>query len=97
VLLRLAAPLDQLFTAWLAEHYPDRQARVLNRIRETRDGRISDAQFGRRMRGTGPYAEQLAALFAVAIRKHGLDRPSPPLSTAAFRRPPAVGDQMRLL
>jgi hypothetical protein len=70
---------------------------VLHRIRETRAGRISDSQFGRRMRGTGAYAEQLAALFAVAIRKHGLDRPSPPLSTAAFRRPPAVGDQMRLL
>jgi DNA repair photolyase len=96
-LLRLAAPLDGLFTTWLAEHYPDRQARVLHRIRETRDGRISDSEFGHRMRGTGPYAEQLAALFAVAARKHGLDRPLPELSIAAFRRPPAVGDQMRLL
>ena len=97
VLLRLAAPLDQIFTAWLAEHYPDRRTRVLNRIRETRQGRISDSEFGRRMRGTGAYAEQLAALFAVATRKHSLDRPLPPLSAAAFRRPPAVGDQMRLL
>jgi len=97
VLLRLAAPLDQIFTTWLAEHYPDRQARVLNRIRETRDGRISDTQFGRRMRGTGPYAEQLAALFAVSTRKHGLGRPLPALSTAAFHRPTVVGDQMRLL
>ncbi len=96
-LLRLAKPLDQIFTAWLAEHYPDRQARVLNRIRETRAGRISDSEFGRRMRGTGPYADQIAALFAVTMRKHGLDQPVPPLSTAAFRRPPAVGDQMRLL
>jgi DNA repair photolyase len=97
VLLRLAKPLDEIFTTWLAEHYPDRQARVLHRIRETRDGRISDSQFGRRMRGTGVYAEQIATLFAVAARKHGLDRPLPPLSVAAFRRPPAVGDQMRLL
>jgi hypothetical protein len=70
---------------------------VLNRIRETRAGRISDSQFGRRMRGTGPYAEHLAALFAAAVRKHGLDRPGSPLSVAAFRRPPAVGDQLRLL
>ncbi len=97
VLLRLAAPLEQIFTTWLAEHYPDRQARVLNRIRETRDGRIEDTQFGRRMRGTGPYAEQLAALFAVSTRKHGLAHPLPPLSAAAFRRPTMVGDQMRLL
>ena len=49
------------------------------------------------MRGTGPYAAQIAALFAVAARKHGLDRGLPPLSIAAFRRPPAVGDQLRLL
>ncbi len=97
VLLRLAKPLDEIFTVWLAEHYPDRQTRVLNRIRETRDGRMSDAQFGRRMRGTGVYAEQIATLFTVATRKLGLDRPFPPLSVAAFRRPPAVGDQMRLL
>jgi DNA repair photolyase len=97
VLLRLAAPLDRIFTTWLAEHYPDRQARILNRIRETRHGHITDSRFGRRMRGTGPYAEQIADLFAVAARKHGLDRPLPPLSAAAFRRPAAVGDQMRLL
>ncbi len=97
VLLRLAAPLDRIFDDWLATHYPDRRARVLNRIRETRGGRISDSRFGRRMRGTGPYAEQLAALFAVGARKHGLDRPLPPLSVTAFRRPTAVGDQLRLL
>lgn len=97
VLLRLAAPLDRLFDDWLATHYPDRRDRVLNRIRETRGGRISDSRFGRRMRGTGPYAEQLAALFAAAARKHGLDRPLPPLSVAAFRRPTSVGDQLRLL
>jgi DNA repair photolyase len=97
VLLRLAAPLDRIFDDWLATHYPDRRDRVLNRIRETRGGHISDSRFGRRMRGTGPYAEHLAALFAAAARKHGLDRPSPPLSVSAFRRPTAVGDQLRLL
>lgn len=97
VLLRLAAPLDRIFDDWLATHYPDRRDRVLNRIRETRGGGISDSRFGRRMRGTGPYAEHLAALFGAAARKHGLDRPLPPLSVRAFRRPTSVGDQLRLL
>jgi DNA repair photolyase len=97
VLLRLAKPLDTLFERWLAEHYPDRKARVLNHIRETRDGRLSDSAFGQRMRGTGQYALQIASLFAVAARKRGLDGTLPALSAAAFRRPPAVGDQMRLL
>ena len=97
VLLRLAKPIDALFDQWLTDHFPERRARVLNYIRSTRDGRVSDSTFGRRMRGTGPYAEQIAALFNAAARKHGLAKPLPPLSTAAFRRPPEVGDQMRLL
>jgi DNA repair photolyase len=97
VLLRLPAPVDRLFDGWLAEHYPERRARVLGRIRSTRAGRLSDTTFGRRMRGEGEYAAQIAALFDVAARRHGLDRPLPPLSAAAFRRPPARGEQLSLL
>jgi DNA repair photolyase len=96
VLLRLAAPLDTLFTTWLAEHYPDRQARVLHRIRETRAGHLSDSIFGRRQRGQGVYAEQIAALFAASARRAGLDRPLPALETRSFRRP-GVATQLPLL
>jgi DNA repair photolyase len=97
VLLRLPKPVDDLFERWLAEHYPERRQRVLNRIRETRAGRLSDAAFGRRMRGQGEYAKQIAALFQAAAHKHGLDAPLPALSTAAFRRRPAPGEQLPLL
>jgi DNA repair photolyase len=97
VLLRLPKPVDELFERWLEERYPERRARVLGRIRDTRQGRISDSTFGRRKRGEGEYAEQIAALFAAAARKLGLDRQLPMLSAAAFRRPPAVGEQIRLL
>ncbi|HJQ83665.1 MAG TPA: PA0069 family radical SAM protein [Candidatus Binatia bacterium] len=97
VLVRLAKPLDELFDAWLAEHSPERRERVLARIRETRGGRISDTRFFHRQRGNGEYAEQIAALFTVAARKHGLDRRLPPLSADAFRRPARTGDQLRLL
>jgi DNA repair photolyase len=97
VLLRLPKPLDALFEAWLAEHYPARRQRVLGRIRETRAGRINDATFGRRQRGEGEYARQIAALFAAAARRHGLDRSLPPLDASAFRRPPAPGQQLPLL
>ncbi len=97
VLLRLPKPVDALFDRWLAEHYPERRARVLARIRDTRGGRLSDATFGRRQSGEGEYAAQIAALFAAAARRCGLDRPLPPLSAAAFRRPPGAGEQLRLL
>ena len=96
VLLRLPQPVDDLFVRWLDEHYPERKAKVLSHIRGVRAGRLSDATFGRRQRGQGEYATQIAALFDVAARRHGLDRGLPPLSTAAFRRP-APGGQLALL
>ena len=76
VLLRLPRPIDALFIRWLEDHLPERRDRVLHRIEDTRDGRISDSAFGRRKRGQGEYAAQIAALFAAAARKHGLDTPA---------------------
>ncbi|HXJ32712.1 MAG TPA: PA0069 family radical SAM protein [Candidatus Eisenbacteria bacterium] len=96
VLLRLPTPLDAIFEGWLGDHFPEKKSRVLHRIRDTRGGAISSAQFGRRMRGQGPYAEQIAQLFRVGARRHGLDEPLPPLRTDAFRRPPQAGEQQRL-
>ena len=86
VMLRLASPLDQLFAAWLEKHFPDRAARVLGRIRECRGGQLNDSRFRVRQRGTGQYAEQIRQLFVLAARRRHLDRPLPPLNTAAFRR-----------
>ncbi|HSP96186.1 MAG TPA: PA0069 family radical SAM protein [Candidatus Dormibacteraeota bacterium] len=97
VMLRLATPLDQLFTDWLERHYPDRVVRVLGRLRSCRGGALNDPRFGRRMRGEGQYAAQLRDLFTLAARRRGLDRSLPPLRSDAFRVPPRAGDQLRLL
>lgn len=97
VLLRLAAPLDQLFGDWLERHYPDRVVRVLGRLRSCRGGALNDPRFGKRMRGEGQYAAQLRDLFTLAARRRGLDRPLPPLRSDGFRVPPRAGDQLRLL
>jgi len=96
VLLRLPKPVDALFMRWLDEQFPDRKQRVLHRIQDTRAGRMSDTAFGRRKRGQGEYATQIAALFEAAARRHGLHRPLPPLDTAAFRRPASAGEQLKL-
>lgn len=97
VLLRLPGAVEGLFSSWLDEHFPERKGRILSRIRDCRGGALSDSRFGMRQRGQGEYADQIASLFAVSARKLGLDRPLPPLSSAAFRRPPRAGDQLRLL
>ncbi len=90
ILLRLPHGLRGLFSDWLATHFPDRRDRVLNRLREARDGNLNDPRFHRRMRGGGEYAAQIGRLFETACRRLGLadgrsDR-SDGLSTAAFRR-----------
>lgn len=95
VMLRLPHATTVLFEQWLATHYPDRQAKVLNQLRTMRGGKLYDAKFGTRMKGEGLFAEQIQRIFQVARRKAGLAGPAPALSTAAFRRP--GGMQMVLL
>lgn len=85
--LRLPHAVAPLFENWLATHFPDRKEKVLNRLRALRGGKLYDAQWGKRMRGEGVFAEQIETLFAVARRKAGIKNQSAELSTAAFRRP----------
>jgi DNA repair photolyase len=86
--LRLPYVLKELFETWLATHFPDRKEKVLHHIREIRGGKLNDPDFGSRMTGQGPYAEQMGALFRAACRKAGLGGEElPPLSVEHFRRP----------
>ena len=96
ILLRLPLEVKELFQEWLAKHYPTKASHVLNLIRETREGKLYDPQFGTRMRGTGQYAELLARRFEVALRRFGLDRKPTPLDLRLFRVPARPGDQMTL-
>ena len=97
VLLRLPLEVKDLFEAWLAEHYPLRAERVMSAVRDTRGGKAYDSTWGRRMRGTGPFADLLAARFASACRKHGLaDAELPSLRTDLFEPPRNSGPQLSL-
>lgn len=87
VLLRLPGAVAGLFRDWLQRQAPGRADKVLNRMRELGGGRLYDPGFGKRMRGEGEWAEQIESLFDAGCRRAGLERSSPPLSTAAFRRP----------
>ncbi len=95
MLLRLPFGVRELFAEWLDQHAPERRDKVLGRLRETHGGRLYDPRFGRRGRGTGPFAEHLWSLFRVSCRKLGLKRRSHDLATEGFRRPERDG-QMRL-
>ncbi len=85
-LLRLPYEVKDLFKEWLAEHYPLKAEHVMARVRDSRRGKDYDAQWGKRMRGEGLFAELLAKRHQVAIRKHGLtERGLPTLRTDLFR------------
>jgi DNA repair photolyase len=86
VVLRLPWAVAPLFEQWLEENFPDRKDKVLNRIRDLRGGKLYDAQWGVRGRGTGIFAEQMQALFDVTCRRLGLNEEKQDLSTASFRR-----------
>ena len=94
VALRLPWAVAPLFEAWLERHAPGHKEKVLGRVRDMRGGKLYDAKFGERMKGTGFFAEQLRALYEVSRRKAGLPRGEKyNLSTASFRVPT---DQLEL-
>ena len=98
VLLRLPHEVKILFREWLSEHYPDRAKHVMSLINQTRGGKDYDAEFGRRMTGTGPYAELLRTRFELARRKCGFDdaHGRHELTTEFFRPPAADQSQLTL-
>lgn len=90
ILLRLPLTVKPVFEEWLERTQPARQERVLSRIRQTRDGKLNNSEFGSRQRGTGEIAEQIGNLFQVFARKHGLDAGLPAFDFTQFR-PPTTG------
>jgi DNA repair photolyase len=95
MMIRLPHQVKTVFLDWLRTHLPDRAARIEGLIRQLHGGRLYDARFGVRSRGRGPVAEQIASTFKVFAARHGLNRPLPRPSSAAFRRP-ADPDQLML-
>jgi DNA repair photolyase len=96
VLLRLPLEIKGLFEEWLAAHAPMKAKRVLDLVRETRGGQLYDATFGKRMTGSGPFAQLVRQRFRLACRKLGLDKRKLNLDVTKFRVPPGVGDQLTL-
>lgn len=90
ILLRLPLTVKPVFEEWLERTQPARKERVLSRIRQTRDGKLNNSEFGSRQRGTGEIAEQIGSLFNVFCGKLELDRRLPALDYEQFK-PPVTG------
>lgn len=97
VILRLPLEVSPLFRDWLLQHYPDRYRHVMSLVRSMRGGKDYDAEFGKRMKGAGPYAWQIARRFEMAARRFELTRRSMPLRDDLFVPPDGSGVQLSLL
>ncbi|MGB3626083.1 MAG: PA0069 family radical SAM protein [Henriciella sp.] len=96
VLLRLPFELKDIFHEWLAEHYPDRAAKVINLLRDMRGGQDYDSNWFERGRGRGTQARLISQRFQKAARRLKLDTARPRLRTDLFCPPEAPNGQMRL-
>jgi len=97
VMLRLPLEVSPIFKDWLLRHYPDRFRHVMSLVRSMRDGKDYDAEWGKRMRGTGPYAWQIGRRFEMAAKRLGLNKERMKLTTELFRPLSRGAEQLVLL
>ncbi|TXR48142.1 PA0069 family radical SAM protein [Phyllobacterium endophyticum] len=88
VLLRLPLEVSPIFKDWLLRNYPDRYRHVLSLVRSMRGGKDYDAEWGKRMRGEGPYAWQIGRRFEIAAKRLGINVNKRRLRTDLFAATP---------
>ncbi len=84
VVLRLPLEVSPIFKDWLLRHYPDRYRHVMSLIRSMRDGKDYDSEWGKRMKGAGPYAWQIGRRFEITAKRLGLNLERRTLRTDQF-------------
>ena len=87
IVLRLPLELRDMFREWLQVHFPDRLKRSVSLVQSMRGGKDYEAQWGRRMAGSGPYAWMIGRRFEMAERRLGYNETPARLRTDLFRRP----------
>jgi len=97
VILRLPLEVSPIFKDWLLRHYPDRYRHVMSLVRSMRGGKDYDSEWGKRMKGTGPYAWQIGRRFEIAARRIGLNLERRKLRTDLFKAGKGEGEQLSLL
>lgn len=95
-ILRLPSTVKDVFLDWIARQRPNHAAKVEAFVRAARGGKLNTPEFGKRMRGSGPLADQIEQTLRVFAKRYNLDGPGPPLSNKSFRPPRIAGAQLPL-
>jgi len=86
-MLRLPYGVKDVFQEWLKLNFPEKLERILGTVRAVRGGKLNVSDFATRMRGEGPYAEQVRQIFHVFRERLGFNASMRELRTEHFRRP----------
>lgn len=87
ILLRLPREVEGLFKEWLEAHYPLRAKHVMSLLAQMRGGKAYDPTFGKRMTGTGVFADLLRNRFKIACKRYGISNERSSLRTDLFTPP----------
>ncbi|MFY0604779.1 MAG: PA0069 family radical SAM protein [Flavobacteriaceae bacterium] len=82
--VRLNGAIGKIFTDWVQKTLPDKAAKILHQIEDCHEGRLSDTRYGKRMRGEGKIAEQIASQFRLARKLYLSNTCMPSLDYSLF-------------
>ncbi|MEH6658718.1 PA0069 family radical SAM protein [Leeuwenhoekiella marinoflava] len=84
--VRLNGAIGKIFEQWIKTAMPDRADKVLNQIAACHEGTLNDSQFGRRMRGSGEFANQIKAQMELGRKKFLKGKNIAPLNCDLFEQ-----------
>jgi DNA repair photolyase len=95
-MIRLPLAVERIFMDWIKRHRPSHADKIESRLRSVREGKLNQSEFRIRMRGTGPIADQISALFKLTRQRCGLNTTLPESRTDLFKPPQSSSGQMHL-
>ena len=86
ILLRLPYSVKDLFIRWLHDEFPHRADKIINRIKDIREGKLNQSEFFKRFEGKGEFAETIRNLFEISCNKYRLNKKNYRLSLDHFTK-----------
>ncbi|MGE5806108.1 MAG: hypothetical protein ACM34M_09975, partial [Ignavibacteria bacterium] len=83
-MLRLPYSVKDLFLDWLKKEFPEKESKIINRIKEIRGGKLNSYEWGERLAGKGEFAEAVHSLFKMSCNKYHLNEKQVKLTTSLF-------------
>ena len=83
-IIRLNGAVGELFKDWVQKTLPNKAAKIIHQIEDCHRGQLNDSRIGKRLRGEGKIAEQVAIQFRLAKKKFLANSSLPPLDYTLY-------------